>query len=166
MSPTSVRAAGLAICLVYAGAIVRVYVRQPASVPEIAGSLTSSIGAYRVDESALQAGLAFFRADQFAEARDAFARADPARQDATVQFYVAYSYLRQGWGRFYADDELYRAGQAALAHARGLAPGGAIRVEDPDLRLRTGEEVAAEFERGLTRELSDLNPARVFRERP
>ena len=154
------------MCLVYASAIVKVYVRQPTTIPEVAGSLTSSVGAYRIDQARFDAGLAFFRADQFVEARDAFAQADPARQDPTVQFYVAYSYLRQGWGRVYADDALYRSGQAALAHARALSPGGTIRVDDDNLRLRTAEELGAEFERGLTRELSDLNPARVFRERP
>ena len=152
--------------LLYAGAIVRVYVRQPASLPEVTGSLTASVGAYRVDQARFDAGLGFFRNGQFVEARDAFAQADPARQDPRVQFYVAYAYLRQGWGRVYADDALYKAGLAALVHARSLAPGGAIRVDDPDLRLRTSEELAAEFERGLTRDLSDFNPARVFRERP
>jgi hypothetical protein len=152
--------------LLYAGAIVRVYVRQPASLPEVTGSLTSSVGAYRIDHARFDAGLAFFHNDQFVEARDAFAQADPGRQDARVQFYVAYAFLRQGWGRVYADDALYRAGLEALTHARSLTPDGTIRVDDPDLRLRTAEELAAEFERGLTRELSDLNPARVFRERP
>jgi hypothetical protein len=161
-----VRAAGLAICLVYASAIVRIYVRQPTTIPEVAGSLTASVGAYRVDRARFDAGLAFFRADQFVEARDTFAQADPARQDPTVQFYVAYSYLRQGWGRVYADDALYQSGQAALAHARTLAPGGSIQVQDANLKLRTAEELAAEFGRGLTRELSDLNPARVLEERP
>lgn len=166
MSPSTIRALGLALSLIYAGAIVRVYVRQPATIPEVAGSLTSSIGAYRIDQSRFDAGLAFFRRDQFVEARDAFAQADPARQDATVQFYVAYSYLRQGWGRVYADDSLYKAGQAALTHARSLTSSGAIHVADDNLTLKTAEEVAAEFERGLTREISDLNPARIFRERP
>jgi hypothetical protein len=166
VSPVAVRAVGLALSLLYAGAIVRVYVRQPNTVPELAGSLTSSVGAYRIDQARFDAGLAFFRADQFVEARDAFAQADPARQDPTVQFYVAYSYLRQGWGRVYADDALYKSGQAVLARARTLAPGGTIQVHDDSLQLRTAEELAAEFERGLTRELSDLNPARVFRERP
>ncbi len=103
-------------------AIVRVYVRQPATLPEVAGSLTASVGAYRIDQTRFDAGLAFFRKDQFVEARDAFAQADPARQDAAVQFYIAYAYLRQGWGRVYADDGLYKAGQATLAHARSLAP--------------------------------------------
>lgn len=166
MSPTLVRSIGLVLSLVYAGAIVRVYVRQPATLPEIAGSLTSTVGAYRIDQARFDAGLTFFRNDQFVEARDAFAQADPARQDARVQFYVAYAFLRQGWGRVYADDALYKAGKAALEHARSLTPSGSIQVDDPDLRLKTAEEMAAEFDRGLTRELSDLNPVRVFRERP
>ena len=166
MSPTLVRVVGLVLSLVYAGAIVRVYVRQPATLPEVAGSLTSTVGAYRIDQARFDAGLAFFRRDQFVEARDAFAQADPARQDARVQFYVAYAFLRQGWGRVYADDALYGAGKAALAHARSLTPSGSIHVDDPDLRLKSAEEMAAEFDRGLTRELSDLNPVRVFRDRP
>ncbi len=161
-----VRSIGLVLSLVYAGAIVRVYVRQPATLPEVAGSLTSTVGAYRIDQARFDAGLTFFRNDQFVEARDAFAQADPARQDARVQFYVAYAFLRQGWGRVYADDALYKAGKAALEHARSLTPSGSIQVDDPDLRLKTAEEMAAEFDRGLTRELSDLNPVRVFRERP
>ncbi len=154
------------LSLLYAAAIVRVYVRQPGTLPEVAGSLTASVGAYRIDQSRFDAGLRFFRQDQFLEARDAFAQADPARQDATVQFYVAYAYLRQGWGRVYADDGLYKAGQATLAHARELAPNRTLVVDDPNLTLRSAEEVEAEFQRGLTRELADLNPARVFRQRP
>lgn len=166
MSPTALRVLGLTASLVYAAAIVRVYVRQPATLPEMAGSLTTSVGAYRIDQARLDAGLRFFRQDQFVEARDAFAQADPARQDARVQFYIAYSYLRQGWGRVYADDALYKAGAATLEHARSLAPGGTIVVDDPNLALHTAEELAAEFQRGQTRELSDLNPARVFHQRP
>jgi hypothetical protein len=166
VSPSALRALGLVLSLVYAAAIVRVYVRQPVTLPEVAGSLTSSVGAYRIDQARFEAGLAFFRKDQFVEARDAFAQADPARQDASVQFYIAYAYLRQGWGRVYADDALYKAGQATLVHARSLTPDNGITVNDPGLRLHTAEELSAEFERGLTRELSDLNPIRVLRERP
>lgn len=168
MSPNArtVRVIGLLLSLVYAAAIVRVYVRQPGTVPEVAGSLSAAVGTYRIDQERFDAGLRFFRNDQFAEARDAFAQADPARQDPRVQYYVAYSYLREGWGRVYADDEPYREGLAVLQHARRIAPGGTIRVDDPDLTLRTAEELQAEFERGLTRELSDFNPMRLTRERP
>lgn len=166
MSASAIRALGLAASLLYAAAIVRVYVRQPATLPEMAGSLTASVGAYHINQARFDAGLAYFRNDQFVEARDAFAQADPARQDARVQFYTAYAYLRQGWGRVYSDDSLYKAGQATLAHARSLSAGGSIAVDDPNLHLHTAEELDAEFQRGLTRALSDLNPARVFRERP
>jgi hypothetical protein len=166
VSSTAIRVVGLALSLVYAGAIVRVYVRQPATLPEVSGSLTAAVGAYHVDRAKLDQGLQFFHQDQFVEARDALAQADPARLDTAVQFYIAYSYLRQGWGRVYTDDALYRAGRATLVHAREVAPGGTIRVADPTLKLHTAEELAAEFDRGLTRDLSDLNPARLLRERP
>ena len=166
MSATTIRIVGLVLSLLYAGAVVRVYIRQPASLPEVAGSLTASVGAYAIDHARFDAGLRFFHQDQFVEARDAFAQADPGHQDPTVQFYTAYSYLRQGWGRVYADDALYRAGRTTLARARQLSPGGTIMVDDPNLKLHSAEELSAEFDRGLTREWSDLNPARLLRERP
>ena len=123
-------------------AIVRVYVRQPATLPEVAGSLTSSVGAYRIDQARFDAGLRFFRKDQFVEAATPSPRPTRAPGRA-VQFYIAYAFLRQGWGRVYADDALYKAGEAALEHARSLAPDGAIVIDDPTLRLRSAEEVAA-----------------------
>ena len=166
MSPAALRVIGLLLSLTYAAAIVRVYVRQPATLPEVTGSLTSSVGVYRIDQGRFDAGLSYFRADKFLEARDAFAQADPARQDPTVQFYTAYSYLREGWGRTYNDEVLYRTGKATLAHAREIAPHGTILVEDPTLKLHTAEELEAEFDRGLTHGFSDLNPMRLLRERP
>jgi hypothetical protein len=166
VSPTGLRAIGLALSLLYAAAIVRVYVRQPATLPEVAGSLTASVGVYRIDQARFDAGLSYFRADKFLEARDAFAQADPARQDPKVQFYTAYSYLREGWGRVYNDPTLYRAGKATLDHAREIAPHGTILIDDPALRLHSAEELEAEFDRGLTHGVSDLNPMRLLRERP
>ena len=166
MSATTVRAIGLACVCLYAAAIARVYVRQPSSLPEVTGSLTSSVGAYRIDQARFDAGLTFFHQSQFIEARDALGQADPARQDPRVQFYVAYSYMRQGWGRVYCDGALYRAGKATLEQARSVATGGTLRVDDPDLKLHSVEELAAEFDRGLTRQISALGPGHLLRERP
>lgn len=166
MTATSLRTAGLVLSLAYAAVIVRIYVSQPATLPEVTGTLTSTVGAYHVDQARFDAGLAFFHEDKFVEARDAFAQADPARRDPRTQFYVAYTYLRQGWGRLYSDDALYRAGKATLAHARQIAPGGTIVVDDPTLKIHTAEELDAEFDRGTRLELSDLNPTRLLRDRP
>jgi hypothetical protein len=141
------------------------FVRQPQTVGQITGALAATIGVYSVNQEAFADGLRFFRNDQFDEARLAFARADPAVRDAQTQFYIAYSYYRQGWGRFYHDDALYADGVAAVDRAIGLAPGGRLVVDDDTLQMRTGEELKAELEAGRRREASDFNPMRVFRER-
>ena len=103
-----VRAAGLAGTVLYGAAIVWMYAAQPQTVAEFTGGLTSTVGAYRIDPQAFQDGLAFFKRDQFDEARAALSRADPAGRDALTQFYIAYTYYRQGWGRLYSDDALSR----------------------------------------------------------
>lgn len=164
-SPSVVRVAGLAVCLAYAAVIVWAYMHQPQTIAEVRGGLTASVGAYQVNRAALEEGLQFFRRDQFREARLAFERADPARRDAATQFYVAYSFYRQGWGRVYADDALYRQGLEALARAVEAAPDHHVVVADASLGMTTSEELQAELERGLTREWSDLNPMRMLRER-
>ena len=160
-----VRVAGLVFAAAYAAFIVSVYARQPSTVRQLAGGVAASVGAYRVDPVNFQEGLRFFRGDQFPEARAAFERADPARQDAQTQFYIAYSYYRQGWGRVYKDDVLYRQGLEAVDRAIGRAPGGRLVVSDATLHMHTADELRAELQRGLVRELSDLNPMKVLEER-
>jgi tetratricopeptide (TPR) repeat protein len=162
---TVVRAAGLTITIVYAVLIGWLFVRQPASFAEVTGGLSSTVGAYRIDQQAFEDGLRYFRNDQFAEARAAFERADTARRDALTQFYIAYAFYRQGWGRFYSDDQLYRQGLETINLAIALAPEGRLVVEEPGQEIRTADELKAELERGLHVEASDFDPARVFRQR-
>ena len=160
-----VRGAGLGIAILYAGLIVWTYARQPQTLAQVTGGLTASIGAYRVDEQAFQDGLSFFRKDQFVEARAAFMRADPAERDPRTQFYIAYAYYRQGWGRLYSDDKLFAEGLKRVDAAIALAPGGRLLVDDPELKIHTGDELRAELQGGLDRDASDFNPLRVLRER-
>ena len=122
-------------------------------------------GTYEVDRALFDAGRALFLREQYAAARDEWGRADPAARDARTQFYIAYAFYRQGWGRVYNDDELFRRGLDTVARAIELSPEGALRVEDPELQLRTAAELKAELEEGLTRTAQDFNPLRVFRER-
>ena len=160
-----VRVAGLAVTLGYAALIAWLYSIQPQTVAEVTGSLSSSVGAYHVDAQATSDALAFFRRDAFAEARMAFERADPAHRDARTQFYIAYSYYRQGWGRVYDDDVLFQKGIEAVDRAIVLAPDHRLLVDDPDLGMHSADELKAELERGVTREASDFNPLKVFRAR-
>jgi len=134
-------------------------------VAQVTGGFASAVGAYRIDEQAFEDGRRFFRANQFVEARAAFARADSAERDARTQFYVAYAYYREGWGRLYNDDALFAKGLAAVDKAIALAPAGRIVVDDPDLQMRSGDELKAELQAGLRRDVADLNPLKLFRQR-
>ena len=117
---------------------------------------------YHVDEQSFADGLRFFRRDQFMEARAAFERADPAQRDAATQFYIAYAYYREGWGHLYEDQPLFARGLDAVDRAIALAPRGRLVVDDPDLQMHSADELKAELQRGMQR---DLNPLHVFRSR-
>jgi tetratricopeptide (TPR) repeat protein len=162
---TVVRISGLVLTLGASALLAWLLASQPATMADVSGGLAASVGLYRIDQAAFDQGLEYFREDRFREARLAFARADPAARDSTTQFYVAYSFYRQGWGRVYNDDVLFREALQALDRAVAAAPSGRVSVDDPALGLRSSDELRAELERGLTRELSDLNPMRVFRPR-
>ena len=160
-----VRIAGLVVSLAYAAFIIWLYAAQPQTVAQVTGSMASGIGAYSVDPQATSDAMGFFYRDRFPEARAAFERADPAHRDARTQFYIGYSYYRQGWGRVYNDDTLFRKGIEAVDRAIAAAPDHRLVVDDPELGMKTGDELKAELERGVTREAADFNPLKIFRSR-
>jgi hypothetical protein len=160
-----VRLAGLVFSIAYAALIVWLYASQPQTRAEALGGLAASVGAYRIDEQAFDDGVRFFRADKFPEARLAFERADAAHLDARTQFYIAYSYYREGWGRVYSDDRLFKLGLDAVNRAIALAPANRLVVPDDSLGLQSADELKVELERGLRRDASDFNPFRVFESR-
>jgi len=165
MRESTVRIVGLLLSVSYACCIVWLYVSQPQTVAEMTGALTATVGVYRIDQQAFDDGLRFFRSDQFDAARLAFDRADPAHQDPRTQFYIAYSYYRQGWGRIYNDDRLFARGLEAVDRSIAVADHGRLVVDDPDLQMRSADELKAELQAGMRRDVSDLNPLKVFRRR-
>jgi tetratricopeptide (TPR) repeat protein len=160
-----VRIAGLALTVAYSALILWLYSLQPQTVAEVTGGISSTVGAYHVDAQASSDALAFFRRDAFEEARLAFERADPAHRDARTQFYIAYSFYREGWGRVYDDDALFRKGLEAIDRAIDLAPDHRLLVDDPNLGMHSADELKAELQRGITHDASDFNPLKVFRTR-
>jgi hypothetical protein len=163
--PTLIRALGLAGSLVYAAFIVWLYATGPATMAEVTGGVAAGLNVYRADEASFQDGLTLFRADSFEAARTAFDRADPAKRDARVQFYVAYSFYRQGWGRLWNDDALFRQGLEVLDRAVSVDPSGRVVIADSNLGMTTSDELRAELEAGTRRDTSDFNPLRVMGKR-
>jgi hypothetical protein len=164
MNARMTRLAGAACTSLYAAFIVWVYVSQPRTMAQVTGGVASAVGAYNIDRVRFDQGLRSFRSGRFPEARAALERADPAMQDARTQFYVAYSYYREGFGRVYNDDDLFRRGLDAVNRAIAIASGSLV-VEDPDLGMHSASELKAELERGLAHGAADLNPLKLFRAR-
>lgn len=121
------------------------------------------IGTYEVDAEKFNQGLQAFRQDNFILARDLFSRADPEKRDAKTQFYIAYSFYRQGWGRVSNDDALFRQGLEQVNRVIGLDKD--FRSDDANLQLRNPVELKNELEEGLKVTADDFNPLKVFRER-
>jgi hypothetical protein len=157
--------AGVVWTLAYAALVVWVYAAAPQSVRDVTTRASVAAGTYEVDRARFDAGRALFLREQYAAARDEWARADPARRDARTQFYVAYAFYRQGWGRVYNDDALFRQGLEAIEHALSLSADAPLEVEDPELKIHSAAELRAELQSGLERTADDFNPLKVLRER-
>jgi len=155
---------GLAVTVIYAVLIIWLYATEPRSFREVATGAQVATGSYQVDQERFNAALALFRRDQFRAARDEWQRADPAQSDPKTQFYIAYSFYREGWGRVYHDQNLFKQGLEAVSRAIALSATPFV-VEDENLQMRTAAELKAELEQGTERSWSDLNPLEVMRKR-
>ena len=163
MNPKYIQILGIAIVVVGLVFIAFLYWTEPRSLAEVATKGQVAVGAYEVDREEFARGLDLFRKEDFTGARVAFDRADPEKRDAATQFYTAYSYYRQGWGRLSNDDALFTAGLDAANRAIALDP--RYSAADEALAIKTATEMKAEFEEGLKLTTSDFNPLRLTRER-
>ena len=155
---------GIVSTLAYGAAIAWLYATAPRSLGEVATGARVAAGTYQVDAARFDAGLRLFRSEQFRAARDEWGRADPARRDPRTQFYVAYAFYREGWGRLYKDDALYRQGIEAVDRAIALSP-VPLTVADPTLQMHAAAELKAELEKGTERRMDDLNPMKLLEPR-
>ena len=162
MRAALVQLLGIVLSLAYAAGIVWVYATQPRTLQEVATGAQVAAGTYAVDQARFGTALDLFRREQYRPAREEWERADPARRDARTQFYIAYACYREGWGRLHHDDRLYRQGLEAVDRAMALTPQGSLRVDDPDLQMKTAAELRTELARGVEMSWSDFNPLRVM----
>jgi len=158
-------ATGITATLLYGAFVVWVYATQPRTFKEVAQGARVASGAYSVDPARFDTALSLFHRGLYRAAREEWERADPARAEARTQFYIAYAFYREGWGRLYHDDALYTEGLLAVDRALALTTSGSLLVDDPDLKMHTAAELRAELEKGRERTWSDLNPLKVLEER-
>jgi hypothetical protein len=165
MQSRFIQIAGLIWTLVYASIIVWIYATEPRSFKEVATNSQVAAGVYEINQEKFSNGLALFRRDQFRAARDEWSGADPAQRDPRTQFYIGYAFYREGWGRVYHDDALFKQGLEAVTRAINLAPNGTLVVDDPNLQMHSTVELKAELEQGTETSWKDVNPLKLFRQR-
>lgn len=163
MKPGHIHIICIALTLVGSGFIAFLYTTEPRTLAEVGTKSQVALGTYSIDKAAFDQGLASFRKDEFVAARAAFERADPEKRDAATQYYIAYSYYRQGWGRVSNDDALFTAGLEAVNRVMSIEP--SFVSADETLGLRSPAELRNELEEGLKLTPSDFNPMRLTRER-
>lgn len=165
---------GIALVLIYGVFVIFLYAAEPRSLEEIPSKAIETVqnaatkgqvitGTYEIDQAKFNEGLGAFRQNNFIVARDSFAKADPERRDAKTQYYVAYSFYRQGWGRLSNDDALFKQALESLERVNFIDKN--FRSDDADLQLRTPAELKNELEEGLRVTADDFNPLKVLRER-
>jgi hypothetical protein len=165
MQTRFIQIGGIIWTLVYAGIIVWIYATEPRSFKEVATNSQVAAGVYEINQEKFNNALALFRREQFRAARDEWAGADPAQKDPRTQFYVGYACYREGWGRVYYDDALFKLGLEAVNRAIALAPNGTLVVDDPNLQMHSAAELKAELEQGTETGWKDVNPLKLFRQR-
>ena len=165
---------GIFLTIVYGFLIAWLYWAAPKNLEEVSTKAKETIentttkgqiiiGTYEVDADKFNDGLKAFRADNFVAARSFFENADPERRDAKTQFYIAYSFYRQGFGKLYNDDELFKKGLEQTNRLITLDRN--FKSDDADLKMKTPAELKHEFEEGLRTTAEDFNPFKLMRER-
>ena len=165
MQSKIIQVAGLGFTIAYAAFIVWIYATEPRTFKEVTTSAQVTAGTYEINQEQFNSALNLFRREQFRAARDEWQRADPAQRDARTQFYIAYAFYREGWGRLYFDQELFKQGLEAINRAIALSPATPLMIDDPDLQMHTAAELKAELEQGLEHNWSDANPLKILRRR-
>jgi len=165
---------GIFLTVIYGFLILWLYWAAPKNLEEFSTKAKETIentttqgqiiiGTYEVDAAKFADGLKAFRADNFVAARSFFENADPEKRDAKTQFYIAYSFYRQGFGKFYNDDELFKKGLEQTNRMITLDKN--FKSDDVNLQMKTPAELKNEFEEGLKLTAEDFNPLKLTRER-
>lgn len=165
---------GIALTVFYGLFVAWIYITEPKTLTELPAKAQETIekatttaqvitNTYEVDKAKFNEGLTAFRTDNFVVARDSFSKADTESRDAKTQYYIAYSFYRQGFGKVSNDDELFKKGLDQVNKVIALDKN--FKSDDANLQLKTPAELKNEFEEGLKITPSDFNPLRIFRER-
>jgi isopenicillin N synthase-like dioxygenase len=160
MNEKTIHIFSIILITIFSAFIVWLYVSEPKTLVEVATKATVAVGTYEVNKAKFDEGLSQFRNENYAVARDFFNQADTEKRDDKTQFYIAYSFYRQGFGKVYSDNNLFKQGLEIAAKINQN-----YKSDDANLEIKTPAELKNELEEGLKVTTDDFNPLKVLRER-
>jgi isopenicillin N synthase-like dioxygenase len=160
MNEKTIHIFSIFLITIFSTFIVWLYVSEPKTLVEVATKATVTVGTYEVDKVKFDEGLSQFRNENYAVARDFFNQADTEKRDDKTQFYIAYSLYRQGFGKVYSDNNLYKQ---SLEITNKINRN--FKSDDANLQIKTPAELKNELEEGLKVTPDDFNPLKILRER-
>ncbi len=160
MNQRTIQIFSIILTIVFTTVIVWLYLAEPKTIAEVATKSAVTVGTYEIDKGKFEEGLKLFRAENYVASRDFFVKADSEKRDSKTQFYISYSFYRQGFGKVYSDDKLLKQGLENLKFVDLN-----YKSDDADLKLQTPSELKNEFQQGIEKTIDDLNPLKVLRER-
>jgi hypothetical protein len=160
MNERTIQILSVTLTTIFTVVIIWLYLAEPKTISEVVTKSAVTIGTYQIDKAKFDEGLRLFRGENYAAAREFFTAADSEKRDAKTQYYISYSFYRQGFGKVYSDDNLFKQGLENLKFVDLN-----FKSDDSDLKLQTIAELKNEFQQGIEKTMDDLNPMKVFRER-
>ncbi len=160
MNEKTIQIFSILLTTIFSVLILWLYLAEPKTFAEVATKSAVTVGTYEIDKAKFDEGLKLFRAENFIASRDLFVRADSEKRDSKTQFYISYSFYRQGFGKVYSDDNLYKLGLENLKFVDLN-----YKSDDADLKLQTPSDLKNEFQQGIEKTIDDINPLKVLRER-
>ena len=149
---------GVILSILYGCGIAWVYLRHPRSLAELKTQASVEANVYQIKRENFAEAMKEFDAGDYNSAAGQLALADPARNDPTCQFYLAYCHYMVGRGRIFNDEDTFKKGLEAVNRCLEVAPNHIFEIDREGLEVKNADTLRQRFVDGLKRTPSSLNP--------
>jgi hypothetical protein len=128
--------AGLALTIAYAAFIVWIYATEPRTFKEVATSAEVASGTYQINQEKFDIRVTLCScATSFGRRATNGSARIRRRAMRERSFNIAYSFYREGWGRVYYDQALFKQGWEAPTAPPTLVSTVKLTIDDPNLQM-------------------------------
>ena len=158
----AIQIAGLVVTVLYGSFIVWVYARHPQTLAELKTQASIQANVYHINQQNFDEAIKEFDGADYNSAIGQLRLADPAQQDPTSQYYIAYSYYLLGRGRIFNDEDMFNNAIKAVDRCLDNAPNHIFEIDRSDLEIKNADSLRQKLIDGLKHTMPSLNPLNWF----